>query len=269
MFTFDQDVVNAGDHITVTCDTGGSSTLESDLSNASTPVNPAPAGQIDLGPAAIGSFAVSISSPSNGTYFYSWITILPANNPDNGQLTVEPLDFAPPAAPDVQPFSNDILTKYISNLTADRLLAGLTAAAAAFPADAAQAVGDTLILAVAFFPEATVPFLVASGLSLLADFFGKVNDSIVDGMVDDGSLTAPEGTFLKLVFGTAALVSGTAEFLDTPAGIDRAKSALDAADTVQDLSTAAGEMDYGLRIKTTNSAAPKAAVIIHINQLPH
>ena len=269
MFTFDQDIVNTGDNITVTCDTGGNFTLESDLSNASTPVNPAPAGQIVLGPAAIGSFAVSISSPADNTFFYSWITILPTNDPDNGQLTVEHFDFAPPAAPDVQPFSNDILTKYVSNLTADRLLAGLNDAKAAFPADAAQAVGDTLILAVAFFPEATVPFLVASGISLLADFFGKVNDSIVDGMVDDGSLTAPEGTFLKLVFGTAALVSGTAEFLDTPAGIDRAKSALDAADTVQDLSTVAGEMGYGFRIKTTNSAAPKATVIIHINQLPH
>jgi hypothetical protein len=267
MITFDQAVLQAGDDVTITSDTGGTYHIESGLSLTDGQWQANPGEHFTLGQGSVGGFAINISDPDVGFYFSSLIFILP----DNGHLTLGHIDNNPPAAFDEQPFANDILSKFIEVLTGPNggnyLQAGLHAAAEAFPQDAAAAVTDTLVLAMVFFPEATVPFLISSAVGTVVEFFGHVNESVIDGMVSGGDLTAPEGTFLKFAFGMHAVLGGLQSLVGDQ-DLEQAKSALETYDSLHDLSSAADEMNYGLRFKTTDVVAPTAAVVIHINKLP-
>lgn len=267
MITFDQAVLQAGDDITITSDTGGNYQIESGLSLTEGQWQANPGEHFTLGQANVGGFAINISDPDAAFYFSSLLFILP----DNGQLTAGHIDNSPRAAFDEQPFSNNILAKYIDVLTGPNggnyLQTGLHVAAEAFPQDAAAAVTDTLILAMVFFPEATVPFLISSAVGTVVEFFGHVNESIIDGMVSGRDLTGPEGTFLKFAFGMHAVLGGLPSLVGGD-DLEQAKSALETYDTLHDLSSTADEMNYSLRFKTTDAVAPTAAVVIHINSLP-
>jgi hypothetical protein len=164
--TFDQDVLNPGDSVTATIDTGGQFLLDSDLSLSSSQIDPQPGDHIAFGPAQIGTFTVRLSSTDKFTDFYAWIAILP----QGAQLEVAHFDFMPPAPIEFHQFSNDVLSKFLNNLTADRVLAALKQAAAAFPDDALAAVGTTAVLAAAFFPEATPLFFLGSATGLHFSF---------------------------------------------------------------------------------------------------
>jgi hypothetical protein len=263
MLTFDQEVLAQGDQVTATTDTGGDFQLESDLSNSQSEIDAQPGDHLDLGPAGIGCFAVRAVRVDDEAYFYSCVTILP----EDDHLTLEHYDIAPSVDLPYQPFSNDVFSKFVDTLTVDRISDALRNAANAFPGDAAAAIGTTVVLAVAFFPEATAAFFIGSAVGLIPQFFGRINDSLIEGMVDDGSLLPAEGDFLKIIWGFQAVTSTTSALINGEEAIERVKAALETAEKLQDLSTPAGEMIYGVRIKTTDSVAPKTAVTIRLNGL--
>jgi hypothetical protein len=262
--TFDQSVLNQGDPVTATIDTGGQFLLESDLFQSSAQIDPQPGDHIEFGPAQIGAFAVRLSSSDDLTFFYAWLTILP----QDGQLTLAHFDFAPPASLEFQQFSNDVFSKFIGNLTGDRLLSALKEAAAAFPADAVTAIGTTAVLAAVFFPEATPLFFIGSATGLAVQFLSRINDSLIDGMIADNSLETDEGNFLKLLWGFRALAGNVFSLFEEPEAIEQVKTAIETVDTVKDLATPAGELSFGVRIQSSNSIAPKSVVVIHLNDLP-
>jgi hypothetical protein len=267
MINFDQDeqLLHAGVNVTVSSAIGGNYDFATNLGNPRS--GNWDAGQdahLTLGPAQVGGYGLSVSEPDAGFYFYSWITILP----NGGQLILQHFENKPPAPLEHQPFADNILMKYLHGLNGDYLLTGLRNAVAALPGQAAGVGIDTFVLATVFFPEATVPFLVGSAAGLAVDFFAKINDCTIEAMVDDGALTGPEGTFLKFAFGMPAVVSGANSLITDEAALERADDALSLYDTVHDLQSAGGEMDYKLRFKTTDNTAPTAAVVIHINHLP-
>lgn len=267
MIVFDQDaqaVLNTGEDIIISTDTGGAYQYTSGLSRTQGAWNANPGDHLTIGAAGVCGFNLAVDDASADFYFYSWVTILPGN----GSLTLKHFDSKPLAPFDTQPFSDNILLKYLHALNADYLEDGLREAASNLPGEAAQAVGQTAILMMAFLPEAAAPFLIGSAAAVVLDFFAHVNEYIVEAMVADGTLTAQEGTFLKLVFGLRAFTDAAHGFFEGEEAIERAKSALDTFDTVGDLSTAAGEMDYGLRFNTVDQTAPSAAVVIHLQQLP-
>ena len=269
MIIFDQEVLKANNEVTVTSDTGGNYQWASSLSLRDGEWHANPGDNFSLGRATVGGFGVNLSDPGAAFYFYSWFTILP----EGDHLTLQHSNVQPPAAFQQQPaFSNDILSKYLEALLSERgrdyLRAGLETAAQAFPNDAATAVGDTVVLATVFFPEVTVPFLIGVAGGTVMQFFGHVNDAIIEEMVSDRSLTQQEGTFLKLVFGLGAFVNGLQGVIGEEEAVERAKNALDASDVLRELSSTAGEMDYGVRFNAMDAAVPSATVIIHINRLP-
>jgi hypothetical protein len=124
------------------------------------------------------------------------------------------------------------------------------------------------VLAAAFFPEATPLFFLGSAAGLAVQFLSRVNDTLIDGMVSDGSLESGEGDFLKLLWGFRALAGNVFSLSQAPEAIERAKSAIESADTVKDLATQAGELNFGARVQTSNSLAPKTAIVIQLDHLP-
>jgi hypothetical protein len=87
-------------------------------------------------------------------------------------------------------------------------------------------------------------------------------------MVSDGSLEAEEGDFLKVLWGFRAVTGSLFSLFQAGEAIERAKSAIEGVDTVKDLVTTGGEFNFGVRVQTSNSLAPKTAVIIQLNHLP-
>jgi hypothetical protein len=78
-------------------------------------------------------------------------------------------------------------------------------------------------------------------------------------MISDGSLETDEGTFLKLLWGFRALAGNVFSLFEEPEAIEQVKAAIESADTVKDLVTPAGELNFGIRVQTSNSVAPKTA----------
>src|SRR5262249_24819579 len=118
----------------------GTVTVMSDLAGTSSQVDLPASSQISVGTIRPGVFALNIVQDSS--QFFTFLTILPDGA---GRFTVEDSSFLVPRM-DVQTISNDIMLKFLDNLTAQRIENAWKEAIVDDPAAAAAAVG----LAIAF-----------------------------------------------------------------------------------------------------------------------
>jgi hypothetical protein len=262
----DTQIGSAGDDLLVTVQTEGTVSVVSDLAGSTFQVNLPANGQISVGAIAPGVYALNIFQDDN--QFFTFLTILPNGS---GQFTIDNSAFLVPRA-DIQSISNDIMLKFLNNLTADRIENAWKEAVVDDPAGTASAVGIVIAFGAASVLSGTVVLgaaLVGAAVAGAGAVLGQINDKLIEDMKDDGSLLPEEADFLSTLWGVRSLLGGFDEVLSAEDKIETLEGAMETAESLKDLVSPGGDIELKSGLSSQSVQVPRGFVYVQINSLPH
>jgi hypothetical protein len=242
--TFNQDQLNSGDHLTVTLDIPTDVTVESEISGTSTPISSA--STIDLGAVqSVGSYIINIYTETES--FVSTVTVLPGVGID---FSIQHDDIAPSVVlPTTRP--DNAINAYYHNLSSARLDAAITKYKNDSPAEWATALGGTVAVCVVSLAIAQPELCFSDLVSTMMDVAFGINDNIIDGMIEDGTLSQLDGDSLKRFFKAASLSSDIMEVFSNPEKVEKLIGAFGAISTLTEYTTSNSNVTMGVGITTT------------------